>query len=208
MTKLIQSFLGSPPRVWGRLQDSDKFLACSRFTPTRVGKTIKNEREAAAFSGSPPRMWGRRCEQGADIFSPRFTPTRVGKTEAFSILARAMAVHPHACGEDADLIRCAPDCLGSPPRVWGRRYSWRWVCPARRFTPTRVGKTQSIVCYRRDMKVHPHACGEDPYSAAVRRAISGSPPRVWGRQINMACFLFFYRFTPTHVGKTRRARPS
>ncbi len=70
-------------------------------------------------------------------------------------------VHPHACGENnyAKSFRGRRD--GSPPRVWGKHIPNRHDDAARRFTPTRVGKTDWM--------------GRDHDGEA------GSPPRVWGK---------------------------
>jgi hypothetical protein len=154
-------------------------------------------------SGSPPRVWGR-CHRRRPLFLVvRFTPTRVGTMEISDGFVTGVAVHPHACGDDASslrrLLRCsrftptrvgtivttisvACAIAGSPPRVWGRstRRPYREV----------------------DSPVHPHACGDDwgtllECSSNVRftptrvgtindatqiaGARHGSPPRVWGR---------------------------
>ena len=129
--------VGSPPRVWGRCTGISGWLAFRRFTPTRVG-TIPSAgaaaRDAAVhphacgddtstfgsfpiYVGSPPRVWGRSCADGARRGSLRFTPTRVG-----TILCRwcspwQSAVHPHACGDDRNLLDGSRRHAGSPPRV-------------------------------------------------------------------------------------------
>jgi len=72
-------------------------------------------------------------------------------------------VHPHACGENG----------------------WRaaWAAQARRFTPTRVGKTDVGTLYP--------------------NMYFGSPPRVWGKLGgSTAPHGPVRRFTPTRVGKT------
>jgi len=111
----------------------------------------------------------------------RFTPTRVGKTFVDVEEYWDDTVHPHACGEDGAQVAISTEAFGSPPRVWGRR----WSCPTfiwgGRFTPTRVGKTSSGTPLFRSASVHPHACGEDAGSTHPIARSRGSPPRVWGR---------------------------
>ncbi len=111
---------GSPPRVWGRQRWWLDIIQRHRFTPTRVGKTVRsplslpfvsvhphacgedvssNARMEGAL-GSPPRVWGRRAPRPDQAALRRFTPTRVGKTLAGRDRRVQPRVHPHACGED------------------------------------------------------------------------------------------------------------
>src|SRR6266511_2141444 len=91
----------------------------------------------------------------------RFTPTRVGTTVSFSIFARFVSVHPHACGDDSALNARPSRKGGSPPRVWGRLCRCLLVRMRRRFTPTRVGTTRHEGFDKQSRAVHPHACGDD-----------------------------------------------
>src|SRR5205085_7059742 len=50
--------------------------------------------------------------------------------------------------------------------------------------------------------VHPHACGEVPPAVFFPDASIGSPPRVWGSQLDLHHQLRRHRFTPTRVGKS------
>ncbi len=112
----------------------------------------------------------------------RFTPTRVGTTVSFSIFARFVSVHPHACGDDSALNARPSRKGGSPPRVWGRLPGLSLdhvistvhphacgddgcslLCDRTllRFTPTRVGTTLRLFTDEDAQEVHPHACGDD-----------------------------------------------
>ena len=53
-------YIGTPPRVWGKLLKRSRTTWRYRYTPTRVGKTVYRF----------PRLGG----------GDRYTPTRVGKT--------------------------------------------------------------------------------------------------------------------------------
>ena len=92
-----------------------------------------------------------------------------------------MAVHPHACGENAQGVDCSGCLLGSPPRVWGKPSVLDWERDDQRFTPTRVGKTGGNRPGRLSGSVHPHACGENAIITDPPYGLSGSPPRVWGK---------------------------
>ena len=116
-------------------------LYAQRFTPTRVGKTIKKRREEQIVTvhphaggenkaledimsyevGSPPRGWGKPYGSRKMGLLNRFTPTRVGKTLPSLLSDRTNSVHPHAGGENVTVSGVSGD--------------------GARFTPTRVGKT-------------------------------------------------------------------
>ena len=141
---LVVSAYGSPPRLWGKLNLLLSSILIPRFTPTPVGKTATQTvgrtsltvhphacgenfarcRASPVFGGSPPRLWGKRSSVDGSLGQFRFTPTPVGKTRSCCRRGIWVAVHPHACGENAagGLRRAA----------------------SRRFTPTPVGKTPLI----------------------------------------------------------------
>jgi len=173
---------GSPPRMWGILQEGLLLRRRQRFTPTHVGNTDMLNIQAgtvsvhphacgeyafvgispSSLSGSPPRMWGIRDIAQAPI-SPR-------------------AVHPHACGEYIFPRTQPQELLGSPPRMWGIQIQCRQGRQLHRFTPTHVGNTG--------------------YCASPDFPASGSPPRMWGILRPRLKALHLVRFTPTHVGNT------
>ena len=92
---------------------------------------------------------------------------------------------------------------GSPPRVWGKRDTGTGIAGTGRFTPTCVGKTAIPAITSLRLSVHPHVCGENPYKLRLRQINEGSPPRVWGKRMEVPWRLSSPRFTPTCVGKTR-----
>ena len=132
---------GSPPRAWGKRERRCAPTSESRFTPTRVGKTLgdlngnwgysvhphaRGENRAyptrvSPRDGSPPRAWGKRCRSTA--------------------AAAASTVHPHARGENGMQRQNWQLQFGSPPRAWGKQLLPVDGQGSHRFTPTRVGKT-------------------------------------------------------------------
>ena len=168
--------VGSPPRVWGNARPRRRARSYIRFTPTRVGKSRRLMIHAAvgspprvwgnhppvtcSTSGSPPRVWGNlhRCHVRHQRGSPPRvwgrlrldvtrdgSPPRVWGNRASGL--RARAVHPHACGEN----RCSGSAGGG------------------RFTPTRVGKSVSVM---RSMIASP---GSPPRGAEIRANPYGLP---------------------------------
>ncbi len=126
----------------------------------------------------------------------------MGKTLTFLALAHRRQKHPHARGEDINLLGVGTSKTETPPRTWGRRRSFTSSMLSVRNTPTHVGKTPSldeIVCaYQK----HPHARGEDRAVVVVWFPVLETPPRTWGRPIQSFTVVSCNRNTPTHVGKT------
>src|SRR5208337_3888506 len=132
---------GSPPRAWGQLFTVRIDGLDRRFTPTRVGTTRLRTCSRSRLSvhphargdnyehwtrgdragGSPPRAWGQHGIRQRRSAVIRFTPTRVGTTLSIALLNRAVAVHPHARGDNTKSIVCPAPRIGSPPRAWGQR---------------------------------------------------------------------------------------
>ncbi len=111
---------GSPPHLWGRYSVSAFALLIVRFTPTPVGTMPPVQVGEHNIHGSPPRLWGRcrfcRCPPRL----ARFTPTPVGTMSRCRPAPSGRSVHPHACGDDKNCVRCCHAESGSPPRLWGR----------------------------------------------------------------------------------------
>ncbi len=151
-------------------------------------------------------MWGTHAEVTKSRMPPRFTPTHVGNTISSKYLSAAESVHPHACGEHAAIFDKFSQPFGSPPRMWGTLVSSHLFSGGGRFTPTHVGNTGASGLKWYHFSVHPHACGEHARRRQACPQYRGSPPRMWGTpQAASACHRVS-RFTPTHVGNTRRLR--
>ena len=99
-----------------------------------------------------------------------------------AIASIPQAVHPHACGENTGDTQHA------------RLFVW--------YTPTPVGKTASVDEMRDGLSVHPHACGENTNPEWPSVTVTGTPPRLWGKQTTCPTHHAFVRYTPTPVGKT------
>ena len=197
--------VGSPPRAWGRRSSPNSWKMPS--------------------PGSPPRAWGRRSIEQVSIKGRGGSPPRAwGRLESPVRPVPRSAAHPHARGDDPvsagrlnDDVRLTPtrvgttqttplsasSTLGSPPRAWGRRARAGYnpktspahphargddadglvglVCGGR-LTPTRVGTTTS----------------PEPGTVITH----GSPPRAWGRRLDVRQRSLERRLTPTRVGTT------
>src|SRR5690554_1233237 len=147
-------------------------------------------------------MWGRQGDKGLIEFLSRNTPTHVGKTKSQYRSPQVSKKHPHACGEDQAKRQYSHPHRETPPRMWGRLISPLVKEMAIRNTPTHVGKTPQLTTLYIQTKKHPHACGEDVCALNDVKNPTETPPRMWGRPIQMNGTVFKIRNTPTHVGKT------
>ena len=181
--------------------------------PHACGEHETHPTKPLTSCGSPPRMWGTPVCSWALPERVRFTPTHVGNTAIGGKRAARPPVHPHACGEHTMLPVHGDNVRGSPPRMWGTPQQPSPHCRTHRFTPTHVGNTMPSALTVFFPSVHPHACGEHGALRPYGHSKNGSPPRMWGTQLEIRSTDILSRFTPTHVGNTtgdncgRRSRP-
>jgi len=95
----------------------------------------------------------------------------------------------------------------TPPRAWGRPSKKTEISNETGNTPTCMGKTTLILCSIKHAEKHPHVHGEDSPSISKPKADIETPPRAWGRLINVQLIDLLSGNTPTCMGKTwMRAR--
>jgi len=134
-----------------------------------------------------------------------------------------LTVHPHVRGEN--FLNCSnlDSSCGTPPRAWGKPVPANSPLSFLRYTPTCVGKTQSLVSESFAQQgtpprawgklgltfslgslsaVHPHVRGENQLAPVPCNHQSGTPPRAWGKLRVIINARHRGRYTPTCVGKT------
>jgi len=151
-----------------------------RFTPTRVGNSIPIPKWAKQYTvhphtrgeflqitievirhvGSPPHAWGILPSSSKNVKSERFTPTRVGNSYYLTGSDSLFAVHPHTRGEFCAVAIGISNGHGSPPHAWGIHLKSTYQDFKPRFTPTRVGNSNTSPVIFTDVTVHPHTRGE------------------------------------------------
>ncbi len=145
-------------------------------------------------------MWGAADIAPTLFVVLRIIPTHVGSSVSHNSAAGSCRDHPHACGEQEAGYVLAGLALGSSPRMWGAEFVGNSQQSYKRIIPTHVGSSLAFNLLQTALPDHPHACGEQEFSAYGRRPCDGSSPRMWG-----AVFYFFntkqnHRIIPTHVG--------
>ena len=152
---------GSPPHAWGSPSLFSQHFRSYRFTPTRVGITVRSRPRPVSSPvhphtrgdhcdrtvigleghGSPPHARGSLFVQHLELGKFRYTPTRVGITRYCVTKVGDEPVHPHTRGDHAAHSVSSRLVCGSPPHAWGSPHRSCESLLARRFTPTRVGIT-------------------------------------------------------------------
>ena len=194
-----------PTRV-GRTKFSSCCRTVSTVHPHACGENEEPDYNGVDDFGTSPRVWGEREAGNGEAVGVRYIPTRVGRTVTPGPVKPKFPVHPHACGENYRASMVSLPVTGTSPRVWGEHYSASSPAPARRYIPTRVGRTFYSFRSRCYLTVHPHACGEN-FSASTEPSLYfGTSPRVWGERHEIRTVDLDKRYIPTRVGRTTPSR--
>ena len=136
-----------------------------------------------SWLGSPPRMRGKVVQ----LLRPDHAPWD----------------HPRACGEKL-LPRVVNDFTeGSPPRMRGKGSLTLDPSPGLGITPAHAGKRLTTWTGYAAPEDHPRACGEKRLRALPAHNVSGSPPRMRGKEHHFAGWGPGAGITPAHAGKSR-----
>ena len=151
--------------------------------------------------GSPPRMRGKGTKRCSSRRGGRITPAYAGKSKRIAPSSVLFGDHPRVCGEKLRESRGLNRTRGSPPRMRGkartvcRGFSWAGI------TPAYAGKrsiTHSVVSFIKD---HPRVCGEKGEAMATPVPVSGSPPRMRGKDVSSTVWVCRLGITPAYAGK-------
>ena len=215
-------FIGSPPRVRGKLE----FLLVSgmkeRITPACAGKTEYDGKPTLATrdhprvcgengsvlcsqriaQGSPPRVRGKRSPDSGYPHVNGITPACAGKTILIGYSLAIGKDHPRVCGENGAQTEVYHETLGSPPRVRGKRATGAGRNRRSGITPACAGKTPSNCPTKSTSRDHPRVCGENIGTVYIDEGARGSPPRVRGKLSTLGLMSGAMRITPACAGKT------
>ena len=196
------TWLGSSPRVRGKLQGPVHGDVGRGLIPARAGKTqgfipalAGNRAHPRACGENPPWVWTAPRPAGS---SPRvrgkpprvrgkhqrsgLIPARAGKTSFWAAAGVFAGAHPRACGENRAVSMRVDVRGGSSPRVRGKLRGVAGCGGVHGLIPARAGKTRLRILLTRSARAHPRACGENgPYRDSLY-AEYGSSPRVRGKR--------------------------
>ena len=192
---------GSPPRMRGKVQLGEIDLQDIWITPAYAGKSgpcpdrvppagdhprVCGEKSQSTSAspralGSPPRMRGKGVKQSNSRIRMGITPAYAGKRGWKNCIEKPLGDHPRVCGEKLFPAGFKVTFQGSPPRMRGKVLALLIVPPSRRITPAYAGKSLTIQKMTTRSRDHPRVCGEKFSSMWRRYMVSGSPPRMRGK---------------------------
>ena len=152
--------------------------------------------------GSSPRVRGKRPGSEPSRDPRGLIPACAGKTHTAKFRRWLSAAHPRVCGENELRPRGGPRGEGSSPRVRGKRQIGVRLGEEPGLIPACAGKTSGRGSPRRSRRAHPRVCGENAIRMSFSFTLSGSSPRVRGKQASRLGFTQVERLIPACAGKT------
>ena len=134
------------------------------------------------------------------------TPAYAGKRRGSAHRALPLGDHPRVCGEKLELpVRSVFD-PGSPPRMRGKGQHLHQEHAIVGITPAYAGKSRAVPAERNPGQDHPRVCGEKYSVGSAQNVLSGSPPRMRGKELEQYNGYQTSGITPAYAGK--RGGPS
>ena len=135
----------------------------------------------------------------------RNIPAYAGKTYRHREGGILCVEHPRVCGENPPKLWRPGRTLGTSPRMRGKRAVSLSCCYQRRNIPAYAGKTPWSGGVFRFPREHPRVCGENyPINTQVT-TITGTSPRMRGKQRSNTRGQAANRNIPAYAGKTSMA---
>ena len=197
----VSGWLGSPPRMRGKVWHGVALADGHRITPAYAGKSciyrsttsiswdhprVCGEKSFKTSTscwskGSPPRMRGKGCACAQCASGGGITPAYAGKSPSQPYRLPDSQDHPRVCGEKGAPVPNVPVAAGSPPRMRGKVPRNLTDYQTRRITPAYAGKRRALLFQARQYGDHPRVCGEKWVILQKYLAGQGSPPRMRGK---------------------------
>ena len=213
---------GSSPRMRGKRRRPALPVTSERLIPAHAGKTLSqgfclarmpaHPRACGENSipiecrftvqGSSPRMRGKLMGRHCQLPRPRLIPAHAGKTNDVIKLFIILEAHPRACGENLKAVPALWGCMGSSPRMRGKRLFQVAGHLDGRLIPAHAGKTDQSPVNRPARTAHPRACGENAEGNLALAQKEGSSPRMRGKPRRPAGRRRPRGLIPAHAGKT------
>ena len=179
--KLRGTLKGITPAYAGKRAKRGR-LAAGRWDHPRVcGEKSSTAILYQSWTGSPPRMRGKAMALAKLLHCHRITPAYAGKSFSYSRMPPRIGDHPRVCGEKWYEYFAPPTFLGSPPRMRGKETVKVVHVTTKRITPAYAGKSVPDAIIDVFHWDHPRVCGEKQKGKIIKKAKSGSPPRMRGK---------------------------
>ena len=175
--------------------------------PHACGETYGEIETIVTRCGLSPRMRGNLVVVAGPDSHFGSIPTHAGKPLSGSLIAAAVMVYPHACGETILPAPTRGIRLGLSPRMRGNHNFGLGSVAGFGSIPTHAGKPRSSISYIIRTGVYPHACGETRLSLLRPEHEKGLSPRMRGNPLTRARPAVALGSIPTHAGKPVRHHP-
>ena len=175
--------------------------ATNKDHPRVCGEKCELVFSLVTLLGSPPRMRGKVEEVTPTNETDRITPAYAGKRLCCRVGSRVTGDHPRVCGEKCQPGPRSPGWAGSPPRMRGKaplalgHGHQPWI------TPAYAGKRFSAPLGGGKKGDHPRVCGEKSGHFWRGGIQMGSPPRMRGKETQVAEDEAPEGITPAYAGK-------
>ena len=152
--------------------------------------------------GSSPRVRGKLPNRVHPTDLKGLIPAHAGKTYGCRTRGRRLRAHPRACGENFIVRICPALIRGSSPRMRGRLPIVAKGAAETGLIPAHAGKTSILSAAATSTRAHPRACGENRSQPSEISALTGSSPRMRGKQAADLEQSVGAGLIPAHAGKT------
>ena len=149
--------------------------------PRVCGEKLYRRCSESLYRGSPPRMRGKVNAYTVDVSGGGITPAYAGKSGVKLYYTEPVRDHPRVCGEKSGLFELHTPAEGSPPRMRGKDFEGSKKAGLKGITPAYAGKSAYRTTAGRRCRDHPRVCGEKKYPDFSGSLVSGSPPRMRGK---------------------------
>ena len=172
------------------------------ITPAYAGKSLRARNRRFAQKDHP-RICGekRRASMVANCID-RITPAYAGKSISAPEKPCAVRDHPRICGEKLVCTTWLMLIMGSPPRMRGKGRAAGLDDLTHGITPAYAGKRAYPRPRHPAHRDHPRVCGEKPAAHSSGPPLTGSPPRMRGKDGPFCAHAPFLRITPAYAGKS------
>ena len=195
------SVVGSPPRMRGKASGVPPCSCSPGITPAYAGKRARGIQPQQGKQdhprvcgekrrsygklrrplGSPPRMRGKAIHHPCCTLLLGITPAYAGKSRTALCTPAQTWDHPRVCGEKPLKDELCKRYWGSPPRMRGKGRLHEVLGNSVGITPAYAGKSTSPCRFHRVQRDHPRVCGEKTLLVGIPKNLTGSPPRMRGK---------------------------
>ena len=172
-----------------------------RDHPRVCGEKCAPTAQQNTATGSPPRMRGKAGQIQSQTPELGITPAYAGKSLRLCILSRLLQDHPRVCGEKAFVRSCCASRTGSPPRMRGKVCTYSATEHGYGITPAYAGKSRPDPEPDAGTGDHPRVCGEKSAPMYPVPPVTGSPPRMRGKEKREVDEKQPCGITPAYAGK-------